>query len=203
VAPPPTVPEAFRKAVRLLEAERVPFVVVGGLAAGLLGEPRYTRDADFMVLLKTGNVQKLAMAARDLGFDIEPELAETQWHFSGFVRFWLGEPGRRTAVDLMHCNNDFLREVAFRARETRFCGLAVPVATPEDMILFKVSAWREKDVPDARAILSRHRDHLEVAYLRRWAEWMAKRSPLLKDAPARLEAVLSGQPGPPAILEPG
>jgi len=189
--------------VGLLEAERVPFVVVGGIAAGLLGEPRYTKDADFMVLLKTGNIQKLAQAARKLGFDVEPELADSQWHFSGYLRLWLGDPGRQTAVDLMKCNNDFLREVAFRARETRFCGLAVPLATPEDMILFKVSAWREKDVPDARSIMNRHRDHLDLAYLRRWADWIAKRTPLLKDAPARLEAILGGRPGPPAIPEPG
>lgn len=41
-----TVPEAFRKVVELLEAERTPFVVIGALAAGLQGDPRMTNDVD-------------------------------------------------------------------------------------------------------------------------------------------------------------
>lgn len=202
MAAPPSVPEAFRKAVGLLEEQRIPFVVVGGIAAGLQGEPRYTKDADFMVLLKSGNIHRFSSAAKGAGFDIEPELADSQWHFRGYVRLWLGEPGRQTAVDLMHCNNDFLREVAFRAQQTRFCGLEVPVATPEDMVLFKVAAWREKDVPDARAIVTRHRDHLDEAYLKKWSAWMAQRNAALKDVPHRLEAVLTGASGPPAAPEP-
>ena len=199
---PPTVPEAFRKSVFLLEKERIPFVVVGGIAAGIQGEPRYTNDADFMILLKTGNIHQLARASKSAGFDIEPDQAETQWHFRGYVRLWLGEPGCQTAVDLMSCNNDFLREVAFRAQETRFCGLRIPVASPEDMILFKISAWREKDIPDARAILSRHRDHLDDAHLKKWAAWIAQRNPVFKEVPDRLEALFAGKPGPPAVADP-
>ena len=199
---PPPVPEAFREAVRFLEENRIPFVIVGGIAAGLQGEPRYTRDVDFMILLKTGNIHRLASEARTAGFDIDPSLAETQWHFSGFVRLWLGEPGAQTAVDLMGCTNDFLRQVAFRAQQTRFAGLTVPVASPEDMILFKLSAWRTKDIPDAQAIGSRHRERLDVPYLREWASWMAERNPAFRDVPARLEALLAGGPLPPANPDP-
>ena len=46
---PPPVPEAFREAVLFLEGNRIPFVIVGGIAAGLQGEPRYTRDVEFMI----------------------------------------------------------------------------------------------------------------------------------------------------------
>jgi hypothetical protein len=199
---PPTVPESFRKAVRFLEENRTPFVVVGGIAAGLQGEPRYTRDVDFMVLLKTGDIRHLASEAKSAGFDIDPDLAETQWHFSGFLRLWLGKPGTQTAVDLMACTNDFLREVAFRAQQSRFAGLTVPVATPEDMILFKLSAWRTKDIPDAQAIQLRHRDRLDLPYLRKWAAWMVERNPRFRDVPVRLEALLAAGPLPPANPDP-
>jgi hypothetical protein len=198
MAAPPTVPESFRKAVRFLEENRVPFVVVGGIAVGLQGEPRYTRDVDFMILLKSGDIHRLALLAQSAGFDIDPSLAETQWHFSGFVRLWLGEPGMQTAVDLMACTNDFLREAAFRAQQSRFAGLTVPIATPEDMILFKLAAWRTKDIPDAQAIRLRHADRLDLPYLRRWASWMVERNPRFRDVPARLEALLAGGPLPPA-----
>ena len=118
-SPKPSVPEAFRKTVEFLENEQVPFVVVGGLAASLQGEPRYTDDADFMITLSTTDVYRFAERAKAEGFDIEPDLAETQWRGSGFVRLWLGPTGRQTAVDLMACNSDFLREVAWRAHQVR------------------------------------------------------------------------------------
>ena len=55
-SPRPTVPEAFRKGIELLQAEGVPFVLIGGLAASLQGEPRNTEDADFMITLPTSRV---------------------------------------------------------------------------------------------------------------------------------------------------
>ena len=103
----------------LLEAEGVAFVVVGGIAASLQGEPRYTDDVDFMVTLPTGRVQGLVEKARVQGFDIDPEQAETQWHFGGCLRLWLGEPGSQTAMDLMACKSDFMKEVSWRAVPVR------------------------------------------------------------------------------------
>ena len=140
----PSVSEAFRKAVDFLRSERVPFVVVGGLAASLQGEPRNTDDVDFMVTLPTTRVYRFAEAAKAAGFDIEPDMAERQWLGSGVVRLWLGPAGNQTAVDLMSCNSDFLREAAWRAQEARCLGLHVSIASREDMLLFKICAWRVK-----------------------------------------------------------
>src|SRR6266511_1343512 len=131
----PTVPEAFKKGLELLQVERVPFVVIGGLAASLQGEPRNTEDADFMITLPTARVQHFARKAKELGFDIEPDLAETQWLGSGVIRLWLGLPGSQTAVDFMSCNSDFLRQAAWRAQEARCLGHQIPIASPEDMLL--------------------------------------------------------------------
>ena len=40
----------LRDLVAWLDAEKVPGVVIGGLAASLLGRPRLTRDVDALVL---------------------------------------------------------------------------------------------------------------------------------------------------------
>jgi hypothetical protein len=199
----PSVPEAFKKGLELLEAEGVPFVVIGGLAAGLQGEPRNTDDADFMITLQATKVHRLAQKAKELGFDIEPDLAETQWLGSGVIRLWLGPAGDQTAVDLMNCNSDFLKQAAWRAQPARCLGHRVPIATPEDMLLFKCCAWRPKDIPDAIAIADRHKGRLDSSYLRQWASWLGARNPsVLGDVPLRLEAVLEGHPLPPPIRPP-
>lgn len=197
----PTVPDAFRKTVTFLEAERIPFVVVGGLAAGLQGEPRMTRDVDLMITLPSSRVLSLADSAAKTGFSVDRDVVELHWRASGFVRFWYGPPGKQVAVDLMACNSDFLREAAWRAQQTRFCGLQVPVATPEDVILFKVAAWREKDVPDARAVVLRHSERLDRQYLRRWTAWLAGENACFAEVPERLEALLEGRRLPPPVAE--
>ena len=199
----PSVPEAFKKGLELLEAERVPFVVIGGLAASLQGEPRNTEDADFMITLPATKVHRLAQKAKELGFDIEPDLAETQWLGSGVIRLWLGPAGNQTAVDLMNCNSEFLRQAAWRAQPARCLGHQVSIASPEDMLLFKCCAWRPKDIPDAIAIADRHKGRLDASYLRQWANWLAaKNSQVLGDVPRRLEAVLEVLPLPPPIRIP-
>lgn len=195
----PTIPDAFRRIVAFLEAERVPFVVIGGLAAGLQGEPRATRDVDLMVTLPTSRLHGILEAARAEGFHMDPEEAELHWLASGFVRLWYGPSGKQVAVDLMACNSDFLREASWRAQQTRFCGLQVPVATAEDVVLFKLAGWREKDIPDARAIVSRHGERLDTAYLRQWATWFTARNRCFAEMPQRLEALLEGGPLPPPV----
>jgi predicted nucleotidyltransferase len=195
--PRPTVPETLRKLVGFLEAQRVPYVLVGGIAAGLQGHPRLTDDVDFMITLPSSKVSRLAEAAAREGFSIEPELAETQWLASGFVRMWFGPPGKQVAADLMACNSDFLREASWRAQQTRCFGVQIPIATPEDMIIFKLAAWREKDVPDARAIFIRHEEKIDRSYLRRWCAWFAAKNPCFQEMPARLEALLAHAPLPP------
>jgi len=70
------------------------------------------------------------------------------------------------------------------------------------MVLFKIVAWRIQDAADALKLVARHRDRLDLAYLRKWASWFAGRNPSLEEVPARLEALLAGKPLPPSEPEP-
>ncbi|MBI4601348.1 MAG: nucleotidyltransferase [Planctomycetes bacterium] len=193
----PSVPDVFRKGVQLLEAQRVPFIVVGGLAAGLQGRPRVTEDVDFMITIPSHKVWGLAEAARKEGFDVEPHEAELHWLASGFVRLWLGPPKDRVALDLMACNSDFLREASWRAQHAVCMGHRVPIASPEDMMLFKLSAYRDKDVLDLQAIFLRHEEKLDREHLRKWAAWFARKNPCFEEMPARLDLLLARKPMPP------
>jgi hypothetical protein len=47
----------------------------------------------------------------------------------------------------------------------RLFGRSVRLPTPEDLILFKVLAGREKDLLDAIGIVRRHRDRLDWSYV--------------------------------------
>jgi hypothetical protein len=64
-------------AVHFLEAERVPYALIGGLAVSLRGQPRMTADVDMVIL---ANVPRSLALARGLGetnfrslFDVSPK----------------------------------------------------------------------------------------------------------------------------------
>jgi len=95
-----------------------------------------------------------------------------------------------------------MKEASWRAVQVRFMGRSVPIASAEDMVLFKIVAWRLQDVADALSIIARQRSRLDVPYLRKWASWFAGRNPSLAGVPARLEALLAGKPPLPPEFAP-
>ena len=53
-------------------------------------------------------------------------------------------------------------------------GIEVAIAAPEDLILYKLIACRPKDEADIEGIVQRRGDKLDIAYLRKWAEWLSR-----------------------------
>lgn len=197
----PDLPAAFRKTIQFLEAYRFPAVLIGGLAVSLQGESRTTADIDLMVTIPSAEIQKLARAAQQEGFTVEPELAWTQWVASGFARFWVGPERTGIAIDLMACNSNFLKEVAWRAQHTRLWGEQVRVAAAEDLLLLKAAAWRAKDIADVCGILARHERKLDRGYLERWARTLATQNDYFAPVPERVTALLEHRPLPPPVSE--
>jgi hypothetical protein len=168
-----------------------------GLAAGIHGDPRFTDDVDLMVTVPTHEVWRLAEEARKSGFDADPHFSELHWRTCGFIRLFLGPIGDQVPVDPMACNSEFLREATWRAQPAVFMGMRVPIATAEDMILFKLSAYRENDVPDVVSIFQRNEGKLDLDYLRKWAAWFPTRNDSFREMPSLLELLLSQKPMPP------
>jgi hypothetical protein len=52
------------------------------------------------------------------------------------------------------------------------------VASPEDVILYKLVAHRSRDLPDIENVIRRGRETLDRFYLRKWARWLARQTGL-------------------------
>ena len=57
-------------------------------------------------------------------------------------------------------------------REELF-GRKVWVASPEDLLIYKLVSWRDRDIMDVHAIVQRQKS-LDQAYLRKWIAWWEK-----------------------------
>jgi hypothetical protein len=99
--------------------------------------------------------------AAGAGFEVQPAVERERLATTGTLRFRRGT----FQIDLITASLPF-EEAAFqRASRHELFGVLLPFPSPEDLILFKVLAGRDKDMLDAVGVVRRHRDHLDITYL--------------------------------------
>ena len=152
-----------RFAVSFLENERTRFLVIGGLAVVVVGEPRTTADADAIVFLSQAEAESLIGRAAAAGFEVREDVERERLATTGTLRFRRG----RYRIDLITASLPFEDAAYERASVHPLFGVRLPFPSPEDLILLKVLAGRDKDMLDAAGVVRRHGDRLDVAYLER------------------------------------
>jgi hypothetical protein len=141
----PLLTDDFREFLRLLNATRVDYLLVGGYAVGLHGYPRATVDLDVWVRATPDNAERILQALRAFGFDLpalEPRLFVDP---RSIVRF--GTPPFRieimTSIDGVDYDTCRRRPSVFDVE-----GLPVPVISLDDLKINKRAAGRNKDLAD-------------------------------------------------------
>jgi hypothetical protein len=141
----PLLPDDFKEFLRLFNANRVDYLLVGGYAVGLHGYPRATVDLDVWVRASGDNAERILHALREFGFEL-PELESSLFTDPrSIVR--LGLPPFRievmTAIDGVEFGPCRMRAVEFDIDDVR-----VPVISLVDLKINKRAAGRHKDLAD-------------------------------------------------------
>jgi hypothetical protein len=176
-----------RDLVAWLKGGKVRGVVIGGLAASLLGRPRLTRDVDALVVVEERRWAGFLASGVELGFGVRRDDALA---FAREARVLLMRH-RETGidVDIVFGSLPFEIEAVARATWVDLGGVRAPLPLPEDLIIMKAVAHRPQDMADIEAILAAH-PKLNLRRVRRWVrEFAAALSmpEIFKD----LEALLS------------
>ena len=156
---------AIRDLMAWLQARQVRGVIIGGVAASLLGRPRLTNDVDVLVMLdRTEWAGFLAGAAA--------------FHFTARVEDPMGFAHRTRVLPVHHRPSaidvdvvlgalPFEEEALARARTVSAGGVSFPVPTAEDLVVMKMVAHRPQDLIDVESVLdASHR--LDFRRVRRW-----------------------------------
>ena len=168
--PEPTVPAplvgAIRDLLAWLDAESVPCLIVGGVAASILGRPRATRDVDALVLLEDDRWEGFIRAGTRHG--IEPR-RDDALEFAKQARVLLLRH-TPTGIDLDIAIGalPFEEEAIRRGKPVSTAGIEIPLPTPEDLIVMKAVAHRPRDMADIESVL----DATEQISAQRIREWV-------------------------------
>lgn len=178
---------ALSDLVKWLAAERAPAVLIGGVAASVLGRPRFTQDVDALVILPEAQWERAIQGAA--GFGIVPRITDAL----GFARrsrvLLMRHTDSGIDLDITFGSLPFEQAAVEHGSVHDVSGMPIPLPRVEDLLVMKALAQRPKDLEDVRGLLASHPD-TDVNHVRRWVREFAAAlgTPQLLDAFERLLA---------------
>jgi predicted nucleotidyltransferase len=142
-------------------------VIIGGIAVGFLGKPRFTADVDAVFLLSTQDIPKfIELASRE---NIMPRRKDAEEFARKSRVLLLKHTLTETDIDISLGILPFEEEMVERSDIKSFANLSIRLPTPEDLIIMKAIAHRPKDLEDIRTIAEKYPD-LDVKRIERWVK---------------------------------
>jgi len=154
-----------------LDSRGIPYMLIGGQAVLLYGEPRLTRDVG--VTLGAGP-EKLPVVLdwiRSAGLQV---LTATPEEFvANTLVLPCQEPLSGIRVDLIFSLSPYERQAIGRSRSVAIGKSGVRYATAEDLVIHKLVAGRARDIEDVRSVLLKN-PGLDAEYIRHWLSELEK-----------------------------
>jgi predicted nucleotidyltransferase len=148
-----------------LESAGIPYMIIGGQAVLLYGEPRLTRDIDITLGVNVNRLETLLDVTRRLSLKPLPE------DVSAFVHKTMVLPAidERTGirVDFIFSFTPYESQAIQRAKKVSILDRDVCFAAVEDLIIHKIFAGRSRDIEDVRNVLMKNPD-LDIRYIEEW-----------------------------------
>jgi hypothetical protein len=156
----------YAKTLSFLEKEKVPYLLIGGLAVGVLGEPRMTQDVDLIIFIPKKSAPEIIKKAIKAGFRANPAVVVRDIDLKGafrldFESLW---------VDIIISSTEFENSAFKRKKQIELLGKKTYLPSPEDLILLKLIPGRDKDILDIKSIIERYKGKLNKDYLEKWAQ---------------------------------
>ncbi|MBU3933872.1 MAG: nucleotidyltransferase [Candidatus Omnitrophica bacterium] len=153
--------DVYKKVVNFLNKEKFEYIIIGGIAAGTLGEPRVTGDIDIDILLDKNKISDFLRKAKKTGFKVNEQKCRKSTREKGIFQINYGD----FHIDFIIASIDLERQAFKRKKTVRLYNIEAFFPTPEDLILLKIIPARAQDLLDAKRVLARHKTKLDMKYL--------------------------------------
>ncbi len=145
-------------------------VIIGGVAASLLGKPRLTADLDALVLLDPFEIPQFLDMAKKLG--IVPRIRSADEFARKNHVLLMHHAASGTNIDIVLGMLPFEKQVIDRSCMITVSSLELRLPTPEDLIIMKTVAHRSKDMEDIKGIIEIQK-YMDLKYIKKWVKEFA------------------------------
>lgn len=153
----------YERVFRELNRNRVKYLVIGGVALNLHGVPRATADLDLAVKIEKKNLEKLAVALKNLGFKprvpikiddfSKPENLEA-WHKEKKMHaftFWNPKKSFEE-IDILIKSQIEFKDMYKEKKVVKARYINIPIVSIEHLIKLKETSGRKQDEADVEAL---------------------------------------------------
>jgi len=148
-----------------LVSSNIPYMIIGGQAVLLYGEPRLTKDIDITLGFGIDKLDKIKKITSKLGLKVLPR------NVNKFIRdtYVLPVADKKTGIriDFIFSFTPYEQQAIKRSRKVKIKKVKVNFAAVEDIIIHKIIAGRQRDIEDVGAILLKNPDY-DRAYILKW-----------------------------------
>jgi len=139
------LPQDFKDFLRLLDAEGVEYLLIGGYAVAYHGYPRATEDIDLWIASNPENAERIVRALRQFGFDVQELAPDLFLKPNSIVR--MGVPPLRIELATTISGLEFRK--SYKSRVTAVLdGINVSIISLADLKENKKASGRFRDLDD-------------------------------------------------------
>ena len=155
----------LKKIANELNTNNIPYMVIGGQAVLLYGEPRLTKDIDITLGIGIDGLKDINSIIQKLNLKA---LVNEGFVQKTMVLLAIDEKtGIR--VDFIFSFSRYEKQAIKRAPDIKFGNTVVKFASLEDVVIHKIIAGRARDIEDVRSIILKNSDY-DTKYIVRWLE---------------------------------
>lgn len=137
------LPEDFKDFIKFLNEHKVRYLLVGGWAVGIYGNPRATKDIDFLIAIDDDNIQNLLKALKKFG---SPTVEKKVFQDKGNV-FRMGRSPIQ--IDIINEASGIIFEDCYKRRNIiKTDEIDISIISKEDLIINKRASGRHRDLAD-------------------------------------------------------
>jgi predicted nucleotidyltransferase len=155
----------LKKIALQLKRASIPYMVIGGQAVLLYGEPRLTRDIDITLGVGVEELRKVKKIVRSIDLKI---LVKNDKEFVGKTMV-LPTMDKESSIriDFIFSYSLYERQAIERAKDIKLGRSLVRFASLEDLVIHKVIAGRARDLEDVKSILIKNPKY-DSDYIEKW-----------------------------------
>jgi hypothetical protein len=155
-----------RISTALISAD-IPYMVIGGQAVLLYGEPRLTKDIDITLGVNVDRLKDILSITKDLKLKILIDNVES------FVQETMVLPVEdkksKIRIDFIFSYSPYEKQALNRVKAVDFEGHKVMFVSLEDLVIHKIISGRARDMEDIHSILIKNKN-IDFNYIEKWLQ---------------------------------
>lgn len=155
----------LKRIASALDKNRIPYMIIGGQAVLLYGEPRLTKDIDITLGVGVDRLGEMKAVVDRLGLKYLTDKVDDFVNETMVLPVSEEKSGIR--VDFIFSYSPYERQAIGRAKGILFGKTRIKFAALEDVIIHKMIAERPRDIEDVESVLLKNPGY-DSRYIEKW-----------------------------------